>query len=298
MSYIEKLRMNHDVHIAEFNALRSEIDSRAQNSGNLLIGVIAATGAAIVILNSLPEILLAIAAVTSFAWIRWLDHHVQIFKIATYIAIDLSNRVLGGFYWEGYVRDLQSGDKGKAGPALNLTDMTQDDADALKTGEIRWFVKILFGALPLISLVAYSRIAIYPYYFGSEQYETKIAKVRNVAPENSDLEFLVTVDSSRSELTIGARWLAAGGVASLLIYSWHVYNDINKAVKVLDKAITERAPNRPDPLDPTMDNDRPVPQPAPEDEANLIQKDHTRADTNVQDEQIQKEPKDPSEKKS
>ena len=99
-----------DVDLAEFQKLRDEIMARTQLV-NTLVGVeLAALGAGISSFTRVPDVLIGLAAVSSFLWLLWLDHAEQVQKVAAYIALRLrprlavgSDRVLG---WETYMRQL------------------------------------------------------------------------------------------------------------------------------------------------------------------------------------------------
>jgi hypothetical protein len=99
-----------DVDLAEFQKLRDEIMARTQLV-NTLVGVeLAALGAGISSFTSVPDVLIGLAAVSSFLWLLWLDHAEQVQKIAAYIALRLRPRLTVGsdqvLRWETYMRQL------------------------------------------------------------------------------------------------------------------------------------------------------------------------------------------------
>ena len=99
-----------DVDLAEFQKLRDEIMARTQLV-NTLVGVeLAALGAGISSFTSIPDVLIGLAAVSSFLWLLWLDHAEQVQKIAAYIALRLRPRLTVGsnqvLRWETYMRQL------------------------------------------------------------------------------------------------------------------------------------------------------------------------------------------------
>jgi hypothetical protein len=99
-----------DVDLAEFQKLRDEIMARTQLV-NTLVGVeLAAVGTGISSFTSIPDVLIGLAAVSSFLWLLWLDHAEQVQKIAAYIALRLRPRLTVGsdqvLRWETYMRQL------------------------------------------------------------------------------------------------------------------------------------------------------------------------------------------------
>jgi hypothetical protein len=98
------------VDLAEFQKLRDEIMARTQLV-NTLVGVeLAALGAGISSFTAVPDVLIGLAAVSSFLWLLWLDHAEQVQKIAAYIALRLRPRLAVGtdqvLRWETYMRRL------------------------------------------------------------------------------------------------------------------------------------------------------------------------------------------------
>lgn len=96
--------------LAEFQKLRDEIMARTQLV-NTLVGVeLAALGAGISSFTAVPDVLIGLAAVSSFLWLLWLDHAEQVQKIAAYIALRLRPRLAVGtdqvLRWETYMRQL------------------------------------------------------------------------------------------------------------------------------------------------------------------------------------------------
>jgi hypothetical protein len=103
-------RKTRDVDLAEFQKLRDEIMARTQLV-NTLVGVeLAALGAGISSFTTVPDVLIGLAAVSSFLWLLWLDHAEQVQKIAAYIALRLRPRLAVGtdqvLRWETYMRQL------------------------------------------------------------------------------------------------------------------------------------------------------------------------------------------------
>ena len=110
MTTTEPGRNTRDVDLAEFQKLRDEIMARTQLV-NTLVGVeLAALGAGISSFTTVPDVLIGLAAVSSFLWLLWLDHAEQVQKIAAYIALRLRPRLAVGadqvLRWETYMRQL------------------------------------------------------------------------------------------------------------------------------------------------------------------------------------------------
>ncbi|MGH3112228.1 MAG: hypothetical protein ACRDOP_02035, partial [Gaiellaceae bacterium] len=110
MTTPEPERKTRDVDLAEFQKLRDEIMARTQLV-NTLVGVeLAALGAGISSFTTVPDVLIGLAAVSSFLWLLWLDHAEQVQKIAAYIALRLRPRLAVGtdqvLRWETYMRQL------------------------------------------------------------------------------------------------------------------------------------------------------------------------------------------------
>ena len=99
-----------DVDLAEFQKLRDEIMARTQLVHTLVGVELAALGAGISSFTSVPDVLIGLAAVSSFLWLLWLDHAEQVQKIAAYIALRLRPRLTVGsdqvLRWETYMRQL------------------------------------------------------------------------------------------------------------------------------------------------------------------------------------------------
>jgi hypothetical protein len=133
-----------DVHVAEYEALRSEILSRTQMGNGLVTLEIAALGAGLSTFSTLPEVLVGLAAVSSVLWLLWIDQASQVWKIAFYIAErlapELQKRVPGALGWEQFLRQFdQGGDAGKA-----------------VTTNINLYMTLVFGGAPPLLLVGYA----------------------------------------------------------------------------------------------------------------------------------------------
>jgi hypothetical protein len=91
--------------VAEFTALRQEMDRRSTAQQGLLALHITATGAlASIVLREPSKILvLLVLPFTSFAFCSlYLDNSLQILRAAKYIADELDSKVPGGLGWESW----------------------------------------------------------------------------------------------------------------------------------------------------------------------------------------------------
>jgi hypothetical protein len=103
----------HDVDLAEFDRLRSEIDSRTTLSNQLISYQLTALGAGIAVFDKYPDVLLGLAAVSTFLWLFWIDHTTQIYKIAAYLELGLAPRLRKDgadvLSWERFLRRIDAG---------------------------------------------------------------------------------------------------------------------------------------------------------------------------------------------
>jgi hypothetical protein len=100
-------------------------------------------------------VLLALAAVSSFLWLFWVDHAGQVYKIAGYLGMVLAPRLqasAGGdvLEWELFLRQLEGTDNrtlltGSAGRRIYIQRATSAD----------WYTALLFGAAPPLLAAAY-----------------------------------------------------------------------------------------------------------------------------------------------
>jgi hypothetical protein len=101
------------------------------------------------------EVVVALAAVSSFLWLLWIDHTSQIYKIAAYIGLRLAPRLrdrdAGLLGWEHFMRILNQGGE-KAAIALRRPS---EEIKLLRTESIGRFVSLLFGVTPLLLIVGF-----------------------------------------------------------------------------------------------------------------------------------------------
>jgi hypothetical protein len=75
-----------EVYLKEYERLRAEIDNRALLQHGILAAGAAAAGATLSVVDKTPEALLGLGLLLTYLWLMWLDHGLQIYRIAAYIA--------------------------------------------------------------------------------------------------------------------------------------------------------------------------------------------------------------------
>jgi hypothetical protein len=144
------------VDLSEYKQLRTEINTRTQLSAGLVALQLAALGAGLSAMNNLPDVVVALAAVSSFLWLLWIDHTSQIYKIAAYIGLRLAPRLREGeaelLGWEHFLRTL---DQGGQKTAIALGRSSSERVKLLRTETIGRFISLLFGASPLLLIVGF-----------------------------------------------------------------------------------------------------------------------------------------------
>ena len=144
------------INLSEFEALRSEINNRTTLAYGLIALQLAALGAGVSIINKLPDVLLALAGVSCFLWLFWVDHAGQVYKIAGYLGIVLAPRlttataspVLG---WEKFVREIEQPDTSRR----TLFGSRGGRAYIQRATSADWYTALLFGLTPPALAVAY-----------------------------------------------------------------------------------------------------------------------------------------------
>jgi nicotinamide riboside transporter PnuC len=137
-----------DIHLAEFNRCRDEIDNRTDISEKLVLAQITALGTGIAVLDKTPDVLLGLSAVTSFLWLFWTAHTHATSQLSGYIALQLAprlrglvqnHRVLG---WEEYRRIYPS-----------LTRSTDIESPEKPKNAADWKLWLFAGTTPVLLLV-------------------------------------------------------------------------------------------------------------------------------------------------
>ncbi len=136
------------VNLCEYEQLRSEINNRTNLAAGLIAIQLAALGAGLSILNDLPDIVVALAIISSLLWLMWIDHASQVYKIAAYISLYLAPRLREGdetvLGWESFMRKFDQGGQ-QAADAL-YQGLVSKHIKVLPTSTIGGFISGLFGA--------------------------------------------------------------------------------------------------------------------------------------------------------
>ncbi len=145
--------------VAELQALRQEITTHFTLTTTLMALELAAFGSSLSLVDKSTYILPALAVISSFLWLLWIDHSTQILKIAAYIAVELAPRmrqylgrpVLG---WEVFLRRLDSGGEGSATALYGVSPPPARTA-IVRPLRSEWYTPLLFGVAPPLLLSLY-----------------------------------------------------------------------------------------------------------------------------------------------
>jgi hypothetical protein len=173
------------VNLAEFDKLRQEIDNRTTLGSQVVALELTAVGAAVAVAAAVPDALLGLAAVTCCLWLLWLDHAVQVYKIASYIGVQLAPRVSQNvgepvLRWESYLRTLDAG--GLASWRALFPSGSHDqrsDSPVTETRSVASYVTLLFGGIPVVAISIY--VVLVAERFGTEGEVIRYASVALVA---------------------------------------------------------------------------------------------------------------------
>jgi hypothetical protein len=99
------------VHVAEYQALRQEVNNRQTISNALVAADLTAFGVGVSATHESLAVLTALSVVSSLLWLFWLVQTLQIYRIAAYVALVLRPRLASLCHgdlldWELYVRNL------------------------------------------------------------------------------------------------------------------------------------------------------------------------------------------------
>jgi hypothetical protein len=154
------------VHIAEYQALRQEVNNRQTLSYALVAADLAAFGTGLSIGIKYPPALFALAIVSSLLWLFWLAQTMQIYRIAAYVALVLKPRLkeLYGsdlLEWEEYVRRLT---KSHAIAVAALYEQQPDKIPYISRNRDGVYISLLLGgAAPLVlSISAFAQFHTEP----------------------------------------------------------------------------------------------------------------------------------------
>jgi hypothetical protein len=145
--------------LSEYDSLRSEINNRTTLAYTLISLELAAVGAGLSVITKLPDVLLGLAAVSCFLWLFWVDHAGAVYKLASYIALELAPKlsavagesVLG---WEHFLRRINK-DRDTARVTLYGRGATDQPAYIQSTTAADRYTMLLFGGSSPIFIVGY-----------------------------------------------------------------------------------------------------------------------------------------------
>jgi hypothetical protein len=100
------------VHLAEYESLRREIETRATLSSSLIALELSALGLGLVAAQRSIDLYAGLGFLSVVLWLFWLDHTEQIWKLATYIALRLrpalTSAAPDSLGWEPFLRELDT----------------------------------------------------------------------------------------------------------------------------------------------------------------------------------------------
>jgi hypothetical protein len=148
----EEFRYAREVDLKEFERLRDEIDSRTQMGYQLVTVQLAALGTGLSVYDKFPDVLLGLAAASTFLWLFWMDHVSQIHKAALYIGTCLAPRLRSGLDegllgWERFIRKLDRGYLSTHSGDVRLQVRPH------RTLLIMGYTALLFGGVPFILIL-------------------------------------------------------------------------------------------------------------------------------------------------
>jgi hypothetical protein len=154
------------VALAEFDKLRAEINNRTTLSNQLLSYELTALGAGIAIFDKFPDVLLGLAAISTFLWLFWIDHTTQIYKIAAYLELKVAPRLRDRdqdlLSWERFLRRLDAG-----GASAEHELYGTSTGRRLRIQGTEWigvYTAALLGFSPIVLLAIYTLPRLRPFW--------------------------------------------------------------------------------------------------------------------------------------
>lgn len=148
-----------EIDVIEFQNLRAEINNRTNLAYALITLQLAALGTGLSVMTRVPDVLLGLAAASSFLWLFWVDHAGQVHKIAGYIALELSPH-LGAdvrrpvLRWEHFLRRIDAGG-GTTRRALYGGSAPQGTVHVQSSKAADVYAMLLFGCTPPLMIGGY-----------------------------------------------------------------------------------------------------------------------------------------------
>jgi hypothetical protein len=142
------------VHVAEYQALRQEVNNRQTISNALIAADLTAFGVGVSATHQYTGVVVALAVVSSLIWLFWLMQTMQIYRIAAYVALELRPRLVSLcrsdlLGWESYVRRLTQ-DRNTAAMALFNRPYEKGMKRIARNVDGVYVSMLLGGATPLI----------------------------------------------------------------------------------------------------------------------------------------------------
>ncbi len=139
-----------DVDLEEYRQLRAEVLTRLTLHNQLTSYAVTAMAAALAVLSSYPDVLLALSFLASWFWLLYTSHDGHIFRIAHYIAVDLAPRLTVGdravLGWEAYLRKFDT-------TGLEVRGEAVKKKMASKMGVNTSTAVIFGGSTPIMTLI-------------------------------------------------------------------------------------------------------------------------------------------------
>ncbi|MEU9857787.1 hypothetical protein [Streptomyces sp. NPDC047974] len=148
-----------EIDITEFENLRAEINNRTNLAYALITLQLAALGTGLSVMTRLPDVLLGLAAASSFLWLFWVDHAGQVYKIAGYIALELSPQLTADvrrpvLRWEHFLRRIDAGG-GTTARALYGASAPRGRVYVQSSTAADVYSMLLFGCTPVLMICGY-----------------------------------------------------------------------------------------------------------------------------------------------
>jgi hypothetical protein len=147
-----------ELDIAEIQSLRQEITARIGLMNAVVALELAAAGTGFGLLDRWTHVLAALAAISSFLWLLWIDQSLSTYKIAAYLAIDVVPRMREYasrplLNWEYFLRSVEAG--GARSARALYRGQAPRHAGIVRNMRADLYMPLLFGATPPILLTLY-----------------------------------------------------------------------------------------------------------------------------------------------
>jgi hypothetical protein len=146
--------------IAEFEALRAEINTRFTILFTLIALDLAALGGGLTIVDKNTYVLAGLAAISGVLWLYWTDNSLAVNRIACYIAIVLAPHISStedqsSLGWEVYLRKLCQGGPTATRALFPRGNQPYGGPAKMTSHATDWYATALFGGSTPLLLVLY-----------------------------------------------------------------------------------------------------------------------------------------------